>query len=114
MTGGRNRSDLVDSLILSRENSERTSLWVGQRHGDALGNSDLVELKIGVSRDDSTGREVYTLAHEVTAEPTLLALESGANSLNRAARLLECLRNTGDVVVHVGRDVVLREGEQIP
>ena len=85
----------------------RTTLGVGQVHGYALRNANLIELQIWVTSDDSTGREVDTLPHQVPTETTFFALQTGTNGLHRATRLLQRLWNTSNVVVHVRRDVEL-------
>lgn len=42
-----------------------TSFRVRQRHRNTLGNADLVQLQVRITRDDRTRREVDTLAHQI-------------------------------------------------
>ncbi|GIX63994.1 CDP-glycerol:poly(glycerophosphate) glycerophosphotransferase, putative [Babesia caballi] len=46
----------------------------GQRHRNGLWHADDVDGQVRVSRDDSTRREVHTLAHEVATQTPVLAL----------------------------------------
>ena len=85
----------------------RTTLGVGQVHGYALRNANLIELQIWVTSDDSTGREVDTLPHQVPTQTTFLALQTSTDSLDRATGLLERLRDACDVVVHICRNMEL-------
>src|SRR4051794_37994993 len=41
------------------------NLGIGENSGDAAGDADLVERQIGVASDDSSCREIDTLAHQV-------------------------------------------------
>ena len=59
------------------------ALGVCQDLRDSLGNSDFVYAQVGVGRDDSTAGEVDTLPRQVTAEATLLSLQSLAETANR-------------------------------
>lgn len=43
---------------------------------DSRSNTDLVDLQVGVGRDDGASREVDALAHEVATDAALLALET--------------------------------------
>lgn len=88
----------------------RTSLGVRQRHRDTLRHSNLIQLQVRVSSDDRPGRKVDPLSHEVPPQSTFLALESRSDGLDWSTRLLHRLRDTGNVVVHVGGDVVLSVG----
>ena len=103
------RGDYADSLV--RQGAQmrllRTTLGVGQVHGYALWNANLIELQIWVTGDDSTGREVDTLPHQVPTQTTFLALQTSTDSLDRATGLLERLRDACDVVVHIWRNMEL-------
>lgn len=81
--------------ILSRD-----VLRDSQVHCDGLRHTQLVKLQDGVWRDDRSGREVHSLAHEVTTDSAFLALEARPDVLDRlaASTLLPWL--ILDVVVH--------------
>jgi hypothetical protein len=100
-----------DELLQVLDVVGRDSLGVGERSRDRERNADLVEGQVRVTGDDGTSGEVDTLAHEVTAETTFFALQAGSNRLDGTTGLLQRLRLTGEVVVHVGSDVPLRKEE---
>ena len=104
------RGDYADSLV--RQGSQmrllRTTLGVGQVHGYALWNANLIELQIWVTGDDSTGREVDTFPHQVPTQTTFLAFQARTNGLDWSAGLLQSLWNTSDVIVHIGCDMELQ------
>jgi len=84
---------LAQTLDVVRKNA----LGVRQHLGDELGNGDLVDLEVGVGRDDRTRRKVDTLAREIATEATLLALEALAEATNRfPLHLSISVRKTGD------------------
>ena len=87
----------------------RDALRVGQSPRDRERDADLVERQVGVTGDDSSGGKVDALAHQVAAQPPLFALESRPDRLDGSSRFLQRLRLTGQVVVHVGRNVPLEE-----
>ena len=87
--------------------SAPTSLREGQVHRNTLWHAYLVQLEVRVPGNDCTSREVYTLSHKVTAQTTLFTLQTSTNGFDRAARLLQCLRNTGNIIIHVSGDMEL-------
>mmetsp|Transcript_25875 Transcript_25875/g.74824 ORF Transcript_25875/g.74824 Transcript_25875/m.74824 type:complete len:428 (-) Transcript_25875:47-1330(-) len=80
----------------------------GQVHGHGPGDTNLMNTQVGIGGNDRTGTEVDTLAHEVTTNTTLLALETLLNRLEGAAGTLSNLRHATNLVVHQGRHVVLQ------
>ena len=58
------------------------TLRVCEDLGDSLRYCNLVNAQVRVGRDNSASREVDTLAGQVTAEPTLLALQPLAEPPN--------------------------------
>ena len=64
----------------------------GQVESNAPWHSQLINGNVGVSRDDSTRREVNTLAHEVSTHPPRLALETLPNGKQWSARSLQSNR----------------------
>ena len=82
-------------------------LGLGEVGGDLLGHAELVDVDVGVGRDDGAGRKVDALAHEVTAHTARLGAEAGFQGLERAPGSLRGGGHALDVVVHVGRHVVL-------
>lgn len=79
----------------------RTPLWIRQIHRDTLRHAHLVQLQIGITRDNRTRRKVHTFPHEVSAQTAFFAFESGTDGLDRSAGFLECLWDTCDIVVHI-------------
>ncbi|GBE61230.1 CDP-glycerol:poly(glycerophosphate) glycerophosphotransferase, putative [Babesia ovata] len=51
-------------------------------HGDGLRHADDVDGKVGVTRDDSTRREVHTLSHKVATQPSVLTLQARSDGLD--------------------------------
>src|SRR3569833_88891 len=84
-------------------------LRVRQGTGDAPGNTAFVQRDVGVAGDDGTGGAIDSLAHQVAAKTTLLALEARANGLHGPAALLQRPRDRRYVVVHVRGDVILQQ-----
>ena len=68
-------------------------------------NSELVDVNVGVGRDDGAGGEVDTLAHQVATHAAGLGAQTRLERLERATRSLGCGRHALDVVVDVGRHV---------
>jgi hypothetical protein len=81
--------------ILSRD-----VLRDSQVHCNGLRHAQLVKLQDGVWRDDRSGREVHSLAHEVTTDSAFLTLEARPDVFDglAASTLLPWL--ILDVVVH--------------
>lgn len=73
------------------------NLREGHVCSNGTGNSHLVNLQVGVRRDDSSGRKVYTLAHQITSDTSFLPLKPLLDGFQRAARLLHCLKQKAQV-----------------
>lgn len=85
--GDRN-DDISDSILFGQLNDPfvivlSDLLWDGELVGDNLRDAQLVHTKIGIGRDDGSGAKVDPLTHEILAKASLLALKSGANTLER-------------------------------
>lgn len=65
------------------------------------GNSHLVDLQVGVRCDDSTGREVHTLTHQITSDTSFLTLKPLFEGFQRAPRLLHCLKTKQKAKVYI-------------
>ena len=74
--------------------------------GDLLGQTALVQLQVGADDDDRACRVIDTLAQEVLAEPSLLALDHVGQRLERAVRRAQH-RALAPVVVEEGVDGLL-------
>ena len=57
--------------------------------------------------DDSPSGKVHAFTHQVPAQTSLFTLQPRADSFNGPSGLLQRLRDAGDVVVHVRRNVEL-------
>ena len=88
----------------------RHTLGKGQVLGDLFRNTQLIDVDVGIRSDNRAGREVYALPHEVSANTSSLCPQAGLESAQRATRALNGRVQSLDVVVHVGRDVILQEG----
>ena len=73
------------------------------RKGEVLsngpGHAHLIDVKVGVRRDDSTGREVHSLPHQVPTHPTFLALQTLLDRLEWPPAPLQSLRNVSHMTV---------------
>ena len=58
----------------------RHAFWVGEDFAGALGDSDLVDAKVGIRRDDGTRGKVDALSRQVSAESPVLALKALAET----------------------------------
>ena len=58
----------------------------GECNGDGDRHAHLVDVEVGVRRDNSAPAEVHALSHEVSAHPPLLALQALRDGLVRAPR----------------------------
>ena len=59
-----------------------------------LKETDLVDSQIRIRRDDSSGREIDSLAHQVASDATFLAFQASLDGLQRSAGLLHGLGQT--------------------
>lgn len=50
------------------------NLREGHVCGNRTGNSHLVDLQVRIRRDDSSGREVHTLPHQITSDTSFFTL----------------------------------------
>jgi len=87
----------------------RHDLRKGQIGRDLLRNTQLIEVDVGIRRDDRPGREVHALTHQITTHTTRLRTEAGLQSAQRTTRALSRGLQTLDVIVHIGRHVVLQQ-----
>lgn len=67
------------------------NLGKGHVGGDGAGNADLVDGEVGVGGDDSAGREVHSLAHQVSSHTAFLALQPLLQGLEGTPGLLHGL-----------------------
>jgi len=88
-------------------------LGEGEIGCDFLRDTEFVQGNVRIGSDDRTGAEIHTLAHEVPADTTGLGTETRLERAKRATRPLLRLRQTLDVVVHVGRHMVLKESSAL-
>ena len=58
---------------------------------DGSRHTHLVNLQVGVGRDDRSGREVHTFTHQVTADAALFPLQTLFKGLEGTARFLHSL-----------------------
>ncbi|KAH3683660.1 hypothetical protein WICPIJ_005344 [Wickerhamomyces pijperi] len=84
--------------------------WVCQGTGNTLWNTDLIQLQVRITGNNSTSREINTLPHQVTSDTTFLTLKTSTDGLDWTTRLLQGLRLTGNIVIHIGGDVELQQG----
>mmetsp|Transcript_62745 Transcript_62745/g.178202 ORF Transcript_62745/g.178202 Transcript_62745/m.178202 type:complete len:301 (+) Transcript_62745:4623-5525(+) len=78
-----------------------------QRHGPR--HAHLLRVQVRVPSDDAPCAVIHPLAHEGSAEPSFLGLQTLADRFQRPLRLGCGLRNANDLVVTEGEDVVLQE-----
>ena len=88
---------------------ERHTLGECEIGGNLRRNAEFVELNVGVRCDNGTGREVNALAHKVAANTTLLGSQTRLEGTQRTTRTLNCRVQALDVVVHLGRHILLKE-----
>lgn len=67
------RSKFVNTLPVNVKGCD--DLWEGHVGSYGAGNSHLVNLQVGVRCDDSSGREVHTLAHQITSDTSFLTFK---------------------------------------
>ena len=82
-------------------------LGEGQIHSNLLRHTKLIQIDVRIGRDNRTSREVHTLTHQVTAHTPGLRTETGLQSAERTTRPLSRGWQTLDVVVHIGRNIIL-------
>lgn len=87
-----------------------TSFGKSQVHRNTPRYADLVQFEIGITGDDRPSRKVDTFTHQVTTQTSFFALQTSTDGFNRTTRLLQRLGDTGDIVVHVCRNVELQAG----
>ena len=85
------------------------NLGLGQVRRNLFRYTQFIDINVGIGRNDGAGGEVDTLAHQITTHTTGLGTETGLQSLEGAARALSRRVQSLDVVVHVGRDIVLQQ-----
>ena len=83
------------------------NLREGQVRRNLLRHTELVQLNIRIRRDHRTSGEVDALSHQITPHTTCLRTEARLQSTERTSRALGGGSETLDVVVDVGRHVVL-------
>ena len=85
----------------------RDSFRVGENLRNPFRDRDLVDTEIWVRRDDSTRREVDTLARKITAESSLFAFQTLAKTANRLLPHLR--RDSRKLRIDVHRNGKLKE-----
>ena len=85
------------------------NLGEGQVHGNLQRHTQLVQLDIGVGRNDGAGGEVHALAHQVSTDTARLGTEAGLESAERTARPLGRRCHALDVVVDIGGHIILQK-----
>ena len=85
------------------------NLGEGQIHRNLLRNTKLVKVNVRIRSDNRARREVHTLAHQVTTHTTSLGTETRLEGAERATRPLLGRLHSLDVIVHIGRHVILKE-----
>ena len=85
------------------------NLGLGEVRGNFLRDTQFIHIDVGIGGNHRAGGEVDTLAHEVTADTTGLGTETGLQGLQRTTRPLSSRGHALDIVVHVGRDIVLQQ-----
>jgi len=83
-------------------------LGEGQVRRNLERNTELVQLNVGIGRNDGAGREVHTLAHQIAADTAGLGTEARLESTKRTARALGSRLESLDLIVHIGGNVVLQ------
>ena len=68
--------------------------------GDAQRDSQLVQIKIGIGRNDRSSRKIDSFTHKISAQTSFFALESTSDALDCLARLVLLLWLARNVVVH--------------
>ncbi len=77
--------------------------------GDLRRNTEFIEVDVGIRRNDGTGREVDTLAHQIAANTALLGAHTGLEGTKRTTRTLDGRIETLDIVIHLGCHILLKE-----
>ncbi len=88
---------------------ERDTFGKRQVRCDLRRHTELIERDVGVRRNDGAGREVHALTHEVATDTTLLGAHTGLESAEWATRALNGRIKPLDIVVHLGRHILLKE-----
>lgn len=81
----------------------------GEIRRDLRRNAEFVEINIGIRRNHRAGREVDTLTHQIAANTALLGSHAGLEGTKRTTRTLDGRIETLDIVIHVGRHILLEE-----
>lgn len=88
---------------------EPTSFGIRQVHCHTPRYANLIKSKIGIAGNDRSCGKVHSLAHQVSPQAALLALQSCPDSLNWPSALLHALGDTSNIIVHIRRNVVLQQ-----
>ena len=83
------------------------NLREGQIHGNLLWNTELIQLNVGIGRNNRTRREVHALSHQVTTHTSCLGSKAGLQGAQGTTRTLCRRLQTLDVIVNVGSHVIL-------
>jgi hypothetical protein len=105
------RGSIADKFLQPSDIVRRDALRVSEGPRDRIGHADFVEVDVRIAGDDGARGEVDALTHQVAPQPAFLAFQARADRLDRPSTLLQGLRLTGNVVVHVGRRRVLELGD---
>lgn len=84
-----------------------------QINSDALRHAQLIQLKNRIRCDDRSRRVVHTLAHQVTPDPTFLALKPRSDTFDGTTALESLLLGIRLVVVHERSHVHLQVTETV-
>jgi len=85
-------------------------LGEGQVLCNLLGHTQLIQLNVGIGRDDGSGGEVDALSHQVAAHTPRLCTEPRLQCSKRSAGALGRGFQSLDVVVNIRRNIILQLG----
>lgn len=74
----------------------RDYLREGHVGGDGAGHTHLVDLQVGVGRNDSPGGEIHTLPHQVSSHSAFFPLQPLLDGFEWTTRFLHCLKRKFD------------------
>lgn len=101
----------TNHFLLPVDVKRRDDFWKRHVGRDGPRDAHLVNLQVGVWGDDSSGRKVHALAHEVTSDSAFLPFKALFYGFQGTARLLHCLwERQKKVYLQAHRDVVLNFG----
>lgn len=81
-----------DESLLPVDVKRRDDLREGHVSSDGAGHAHLVDLQVGVGRDDGSGREVHALPHQVSSHSAFFPLQPLFDGFERTAGFLHRLK----------------------